>query len=309
MNAKQLTAFRAVMLAGSMSEASQMLYVSQPAVSRLIKDLEESLGFPLFERRSSRLYPTPEAHAFFVEVRRHFIGMDNLAQAADQIRMNKRGRLRIAAMPALAFSCLPQVIGEFMQGREGVSINLAPHNTVEVTNLLGAQQADLGVIMLPVESSEISFGPCYEVECRCIAPAGHHFADQPRVNAGQLDGESFIAIGELNTVTRFRIDAALKAALVKPDQAIETQLFITVQAFVEQGLGVSVIDPFTAELHAGRGGVSKPFAPAIPFYFGFITPLNRPLTGLAQEFISCFEQFARQRLELKPVDPATVRIT
>jgi len=143
MNAKQLTAFRAVMLAGSMSEASQMLYVSQPAVSRLIKDLEESLGFTLFERRSSRLYPTPEAHAFFVEVRRHFIGMDNLAQAADQIRMNKRGRLRIAAMPALAFSCLPQVIGEFMQDREGVSVNLAPHNTVEVTNLLGAQQAEM----------------------------------------------------------------------------------------------------------------------------------------------------------------------
>ncbi len=308
MNAKQLAAFRAVMLAGSMSEASEMLYVSQPAVSRLIKDLEESLGFALFERRSSRLFPTPEAHAFFVEVRRHFIGLDNLTQAADQIRMNKRGRLRIAAMPALAFSCLPRVVSRFLQGREDVSLSLAPHNSVEVTNLLGAHQADLGIVMLPVESSEISFGPCYEVECRCVAPAGHRFEAQAEVAAAALNREPFITIGEQNTVTRFRIDAALKASLVKPDQHIETPLFVTVQALVAQGLGVSIIDPFTAELHAAQGGVSRPFKPSIPFYFGFITPLNRPPAGLAQEFISCFEALAGASMTLKPVDPHAVGV-
>ena len=79
------------MLAGSMSDASRMLYVSQPAVSRLIKDLEESLGFTLFDRRNSRLYPTQAAHAFYREVERHFIGMDNLSQAADQVKRFEGG--------------------------------------------------------------------------------------------------------------------------------------------------------------------------------------------------------------------------
>ena len=87
MNAKQLNAFRAVMLSGSMVGAAKMLYVSQPAITRLIKDLEVSCGFDLFERRNSRLFATPEGNALYQEVKRHFIGLDNLAQMAGQIRM------------------------------------------------------------------------------------------------------------------------------------------------------------------------------------------------------------------------------
>mgnify|MGYP001199364429 CR=1 FL=1 len=308
MNSKQLAAFRAVMLAGSMSDASRMLYVSQPAVSRLIKDLEESLGFTLFDRRNSRLYPTQAAHAFYREVERHFIGLDNLSQAADQIRMMRSGRLRIAVMPALAFSAMPLVVSRFLRSHGDVSATFSPHLSVELVNRVGAQQFDLGVAMLPVESNEIAFGPCYKVDCQCIAPAGHRFEDQKRVSAADLDREPFVAIGAQNTITRFRIDVAIRESLARPDERIETPLFSTAASFVKEGLGVSIVDPFTALQFAEQGVIARPFDPGVPLYFGFITPVNRPISGLAQEFIDSFESYAAYHVPLTPIEPDEVGV-
>ncbi len=308
MNAKQLGAFRAVMMSGSMSDASRMLYVSQPAVSRLIKDLEESLGFALFDRRNSRLYPTQGAHAFYREVERHYIGMDNLAQAADQIRMMRRGRLRIAAMPALASSIMPAILSRFLHSREDVSANFAPHLSVELANRVGAQKFDLGLAMLPVENKEISYGPCYQVNCQCIAPEGHRFEQKEVVAAGDLHREPFIPIGLENTILRFKIDDALRKSRAKPDERIETMLLPTAAQLVEQGLGVSIVDPFTAHAFADKNIVIRPFEPAVPFYFGFIVPVNQPISGLTQEFIDCFEAYVAESFILNPVNPEDIGV-
>ena len=87
MNLRQLEAFAAVMKTGSITQAAQSMHLSQPAVSKLIGDLEHALGFDLFIRaRGSALTVTPEAEYFFHEVERSFIGIDALKQAARDIR-------------------------------------------------------------------------------------------------------------------------------------------------------------------------------------------------------------------------------
>jgi len=303
MNAKQLSAFRAVMLTGSMSEASQMLFVSQPAVSRLIKDLEESLGFTLFDRRNSRVYATQSAHSFYREVERHFIGLDNLTQAADKIRMLKTGKLRLASAPVFAFSEMPRLVSDFVKAHEEVSVSFVTYSSVEVMNMVGSQQFDLGVVMLPVESTEIAIGDCFQVDCQCIMPPGHPLADQEVVQAIDLHQQDYVAIGEQNTVTRFRIDKVLHDSRAKPKVQIETPFFITAEAFVREGLGVSIVDPFTAQRYVDQGGIARPFQPSVPLYFGFITPLNRPPVGLVREFIDGCIEHLQQRMPLQPVDP------
>src|SRR5262245_21177406 len=68
LNHRQVEAFRAVMLTGGVTTAAQLMNVTQPAVSRLIRDLQESLKLPLFERRGTRLLPTAEALSLYQEV-------------------------------------------------------------------------------------------------------------------------------------------------------------------------------------------------------------------------------------------------
>src|SRR5690625_7672400 len=78
MKQRQVEAFRAVMQFGSITAAAQALGVTQPAVSRLIADLEYAISFLLFERRGARLLPTREAIELYGEVERMYYGLDRL---------------------------------------------------------------------------------------------------------------------------------------------------------------------------------------------------------------------------------------
>ena len=102
MKTRQLEAFRAVMLYRTVTLASEMLHISQPATTRLLADLESSLRIKLFDRVKGRLHPTVEAQALYEEVQRSLVGMDRIARAADEsgicaaahCRSRQRRRLR-----------------------------------------------------------------------------------------------------------------------------------------------------------------------------------------------------------------------
>ena len=99
MKHRQLEAFRNVMTTGTTAKAAKLMYLTQPAISRLIGDLEIHLDFKLFDRNKGRLVPTPEALKFFSGVERFFIGIDCLENAAQQIRQQGGGVLRVSATP------------------------------------------------------------------------------------------------------------------------------------------------------------------------------------------------------------------
>src|SRR5687768_1291094 len=92
LNFRQLEVFRAVMTSGSASRASELLGVTQPAISRSVADLEAAVGFSLFDRVRGRLVPTPEGQMFFRDVNASFAGLDRLRSAAARIRDFGSGR-------------------------------------------------------------------------------------------------------------------------------------------------------------------------------------------------------------------------
>ena len=110
---RQIEAFRAVMLTGAMTTAAEMIQVSQPAVSRLVRDLEHELGLTLFRRRGNLVVPTPEATALMTEVERSFVGLAQISAFADDLRRGRTGSLRVAALPTMAAGFAPRFIAEF----------------------------------------------------------------------------------------------------------------------------------------------------------------------------------------------------
>ena len=85
-NSRQVEAFRATMLTGSVTEAAALMTVTQPAVSRLLRDLQALLKMELFERRGTGLVPTAAAMALYTEVERSFVGLERITAAAEEIR-------------------------------------------------------------------------------------------------------------------------------------------------------------------------------------------------------------------------------
>ncbi|MFN3157433.1 LysR family transcriptional regulator, partial [Marivita cryptomonadis] len=104
---RQLEAFNAVMISGSTVRAAELMGVTQPAVSRLIAELEAAVRFGLFDRVRGRLVPTPEGKLFHREVEASFVGLDRLQNAAASIRDYGTGSIRIASLAAAGTVIVP----------------------------------------------------------------------------------------------------------------------------------------------------------------------------------------------------------
>lgn len=121
---RQLEAFRAVMLTGGMTSATDLVRITQPAISRLIRDLEDEIGISLFERTGNRLRPTREAGILFKEVSRHFNGIQHIDKVASELRKSHMGSLRVACYTAPALSFMSGVIQSVIADRPDVSVYL-----------------------------------------------------------------------------------------------------------------------------------------------------------------------------------------
>src|ERR1700744_6795042 len=121
-NSRQVEAFRAMMLTGSVTEAAKLMAVTQPAASRLLRDFQSLLKMELFERRGTGLVPTAAASALYTEVARSFVGLERIAAAAEEIRGRRTGTLRVRAIPALGNGYLPRLAGHFLKERPNLNL-------------------------------------------------------------------------------------------------------------------------------------------------------------------------------------------
>ncbi len=288
MNIRQLEAFRAVIVAGSVTGAGEILRISQPAVSRLIADLERDVGFMLFARRKKRLHPTPEATYLFNEVERSFSGLDKIAQVVEDIRDLKTGYLQIACLASLSFRFLPDVVSEFLAGRPDVMVSLQPRASTKMLEWIEAQQFDIGIAELPAEHPAVEVKPV-SLRCVCVLPAGHPLAARETITPADLDGLPFISLNR-DHMTFHHLQNAFAAARAVRDIRVETRLFAPACAFVAKGAGVSVVDPVTAADYAAWGVVARPFEPAIPFDMGILFPAHRPRSRLVEAFAATLEE-------------------
>ncbi len=280
---KQVEAFRAVMLGKSMTEAAKMLYVSQSAVSKIMRDFEEEIGLDLFSRHKGGLQPTAAANALYVEVERVFVGLDQIVRSAERIRLGQEGRLRIVAMSTLSCGFLQSVIAEFRARHPKVSVSLETYNSHEVMNLVASGLFDLGFATSPVETGRVLAASPWKVRCVCILPPRHRLSRRRIIAPVDLRDENFISLSTGNT-TRLAIDSVFRAENVSRTTEMEASWSIAVSSMVSNGLGVSVIDPFTAQVAKQCGCVVLPFSPSVDYSFAPLRPQGAAANALVDDF-------------------------
>ena len=281
LQARQIEAFRAVMLAGGMTAAAETLYVTQPAVSRLIKDLEDALNLKLFHRRGNQLTPTAEAVDLFAVVERSYVGLEFIEKHAGDLRDMRRGSLRIAAHPAMALSFLPSYLASFVASRPDLSIVLDGIPSHLVLERVAGGQFDIGFAAFPAERPSLKLTPI-PAAAVVVLRADHRLAAQDEISAGDLAGEKIVLLGK-GDYTRHRVEAALGPAA--RSQKVETPLSGIACAFVSEGLGVTIVDPFSAVSFLERGIVVRSFVPAIDVGASLVLDNHRELSRVAQEFV------------------------
>ena len=285
---RQLEAFRAIMITGGVTSAAEMLNISQPAVSRLISNLEQSFGFVVFQRRKGRLHPTQEAEFLFGEVDRVFANLDQISQITHDILHQKTGHLRIACLPGFATSLMPQVVADFLEDRPDVTVSIQSRSSARVRDRIAAQQYDVGIADEFESHSAVEHEPII-VRSVCVMTEGHRLANNDVIIPSDLAGEPMIT-NDRNHSFNQAVERVFDNANVKLERRVEVVQFATACLLATKGVGTSIVSSIDAAEYANQGLVAIPFEPQIPFKLDLLYPAYHPRPLLLREFVDLFKQ-------------------
>lgn len=275
---RQIEAFRAVMQTNGMTSAAQMMSITQPAVSRLIADLEFSLSLKLFERNGPKLRPTNDALRLMEEVERVFLGLHQVEQAARKIRRFPQALIRIAAPPFLSLGFVAVVVKALKHRFPELTFSIHTDTSIAIADQVGRGQHDLGFCTLPSGTSDVRVIHETGVDAVCMMPADHPLATHDVVQARHLKNESLIVLGQSGGI-RPQINDVFSGAKIAPNIVAEILFAATAGSLVRQGIGLALMDPFSARATVSEATVIKPFKPRVRLMFSAITPLHSKLSA------------------------------
>lgn len=285
LTSRQLQAFKAVIDAGSVVRAAEIIGLSQPAVSRLLSDLESNIGYRLFDRRRGRLTALAEARELYVEVERSYIGLARIEEAAERIGRRKSTHIRIAAIPAMTTGPLTTVAARFLNERPELYVSLETRTRPQILDGVADGMHDIGLASLPVERPDIGVLPLPSVTCVCMVPIGHPLSERDVITVHDLDGEPCI-MGADRTPLRLRIGEILADAGVRLDVRAEVTTAEAGAALTVAGVGICLGWGFTLDNLPKTGVRYVRFHPTIPGELAILYLASRPPDGILAEFVT-----------------------
>jgi DNA-binding transcriptional LysR family regulator len=222
MNLRHVELFRHIMNLGTLTQAAEIMSVSQPAASKMLNQLERSTGIILFQRMKGRLKPTRDGELYFAEVQRTW---------------------------------------ESVERHEKTAVKLHSRSSDRILEWAIAGQIDLGITEHATPHPNVICRMIARIPNVCAVPAGHRLADLKRIRPEDLDGENFVSIGsadrrvfiekvfeQAGVLPRMFIDAPMSnvaSALVANGAGIALVDELNAQSFIERGL---VARPFAPEV-------------------------------------------------------------
>lgn len=286
---RQLAIIRELMSSDTATAVASKLNVSQPGVSKVLRQAEEELGIPLFERIKGRLYPTPEAHALMPELERVFGAVEAFGRVAADMRDATSGKISIAALPTLANVFLPDIVREFRNDFPKVKISVQVLPSLSIADQVAEGHVDIGLLGdstdVPANKSE----DLLHCESVCIMPIGHPLAAKDHVSLAELIPYPMVSYF-LDSPFGTRIRKIFADAGLNYDPAIEAGASTTICSMVESGAGIAIVEPYLLYSERPPQVTARPVTPVIPIRPRLIYPRYRPLTKAARVFVEMFKQ-------------------
>ena len=283
MNLRQIEVFRAVMLTGSISGASKLLYVSQPAISRLMSHTEQRLGLELFRRVKGRLHPTPEARRLLGEVNVVYEGIERVNEIAEDLATNRTGSLRISCSPNLGQTVLPRAIASFRAAHPAVRIVVRTQIPGNMLRALLSGQAELAVSNMPLAHPNLESRLLVKNPMVALVPAGHPLSGRSYVRPAELAGEPLIGYGA-DVPFGLLVREMFGSGFDDLDMRIEVEQAHVARALAQAGAGIALVDAMTVFGQAWPNIVTIPIRTKVNASVQIFNVQSEPLSRLSREF-------------------------
>lgn len=284
MRLRQIEIFHAVYTTGSITNAANLLCVSQPSVSKVLAHAELQLGFQLFNRTKGKLVPTSEANMLFKDVDKIYKQLSSIKKMSANIKQSEHGFIDVAVTPALGFQIIPKTLAKFKIKHPSVQIKLQTMHNDEALQSLMEHKCDVAILYgspsLPSVHEE-TLGRSEMVICYPNAL----FSDKPSsLSLSALANQDLVSIwdsGPLGQLVWERIIA--NDIPIKSTYQVDTYYIAT--KLVDNNLGCCTVDRFTAYGNKTDNFSIASFTPPIEFDIKALHLESRPLSRVCSAFL------------------------
>lgn len=243
---RQLKVFEAVARHLSFSRAAEELHLTQPAVSMQIKQLEETVGLPLFEQMGKKVYLTDAGKEVFQYSRAIAQQLTDLESVLADMKGLGHGRLNISVVSTANYFAA-QLLAQFCRRHSQVRLSLNVTNRETLLSQLANNEMDLGVMGQPPEGLDIMAEPFMENPLVVIAAPSHPLVGERRIPPARLAGEPFI-MREPGSGTRSAMERFFQQQGIAPATGMEMSTNEAIKQAVMAGIGLGVVSVHTIAL-------------------------------------------------------------
>ena len=242
---RQLDILEAVARCGSFSRASTELHLSQPAVSMQIKQLESTLGMPLFEQMGKRIHLTEAGHETLLATRAIHRELINLEHSLANLQGLKGGTLTVSVASTASYFTA-RLMALFRETYPEVRVSLNVVNRATLLKHLAENSIDLALMGQPPEGHDLSAQPFMDNPLVVIAAPNHPLAGQPQIPLARMIGEPYVG-REPGSGTRSAVEKIFTENGLSLKAAMEMNKNEAIKQAVEAGLGLGVVSLHTVQ--------------------------------------------------------------
>ena len=297
MRLRHIEIFHAIMQVGTISGAAKLLFVTQPAVTKLLRHCEMQLGIALFVRRKGRLHPTPEAKRLFIEVDKLHRNLQSVRRVASSLKDKMAETVRVLSTPALSVSVLPAALTAWRAKFPEVMCRLSTQHTREIVTALLLGECDFALSLQNPGHPSITAQVLASGPLTAIAPSGTwplSATGQP-LPVTELP-DTIIGLPDDDPLGSCVVEACLEAEHSVSSHTV-VQTYQVARTLVENGAGVAVVDPFTASSAHPLKIQMRPIAPYMEVELVLLSTDTAPLSHSARRLVQCIRDTAAGCLE------------
>ena len=285
MRLRQIEVFYAVYSAGSISKAGDLLGVSQPAISKVLRHTEDTLGYALFERTPTGLVPTKEATELFEGAAKVFSEVNRFRARASGIQQGDGKPLRIALAPSIGLSAGPQAVAKHAARHPDISIEIETFHFDEAVNALRNEQTDIAIAYQPYPREGLRIIPIATASFVCVTPSGHWTDNRSKITAQDLIGEPLIYLNVDAPLGHLLSSHLESVSEIQQSQRIVVNTYYIAKMLVASGAGIAVVDEYAARGPSSADVDIYQFSENIGLSVGAIVRETYNLSTLERDFL------------------------
>ncbi|NMA69043.1 MAG: LysR family transcriptional regulator [Desulfitobacterium sp.] len=289
MDIRHLKYFMEVAENCSFTQAARNLYVSQPAISKVIKNIENELGVILFDRSGKQVVLTDAGKVLYKQAQGIMKSFQNLTKEINDLTNMEKGKICIGLPPMIGSRFFPKVLGQFRELYPNISIQIVEVGAKVVEAEVERGNLDMGVAVLPVDKEIFYYFRFVQDSLKLVVHPAHPLAKRKSVTLSELSKEDFVFFHE-DFRLHDRILEECNRVGFEPNLVTKSSQWDFISEMTAYKLGISLLpETICAELDTNRVKVIPLVDPEIPWHLGVIWRKDGYLSYAAREWIRILE--------------------